>query len=94
MAAVNGLTLPLANFFLESCLYKFEAYLEVFLTRFYPLYTIVNKSELLEAHKRNTLPWIMLQGICLIGATFCDAAVIHRIGHKTRAQARKAYYGE
>jgi hypothetical protein len=71
----------------------FEAYLEAFLTRFYPLYTIVNKSELLEAHERNTLPWIMLQGICLIGATFCDASVIHRTGHKTRAQARKAYYG-
>jgi hypothetical protein len=64
----------------------FDAYLEAFLLRFYPLYTIVNKSELLEAHERNTLPWIMLQGICLIG-------VIHRTGHKTRAQARKAYYG-
>jgi hypothetical protein len=71
----------------------FEAYLEAFLTRFYPLYTIVNKSELLEAHERNTLPWIMLQGICLIGATFCDASVIHRTGHRTRAQARKTYYG-
>jgi hypothetical protein len=71
----------------------FEAYLEAFLSRFYPLYTIVNKFELLEAHERNTLPWIMLQGICLIGATFCDASVIHRTSYKTRAQARKAYYG-
>lgn len=71
----------------------FEAYLEVFLSRFYPLYTIVNKSELLEAHGRGTLPWIMLQGICLIGATFCDAAVIHCTSYKTRAQAREAYYG-
>jgi hypothetical protein len=71
----------------------FEAYLDTFLSRFYPLYTIVNKSELLEAHERNTLPWIMLQGICLVGATFCDASVIHRTSHKTRAQARQAYYG-
>jgi len=72
----------------------FDAYLDAFLSRFYPLYTIINKSELLEAHGRNTLPWIMLQGICLIGATFCDASVIHRTSHKSRAQARQVYYGE
>jgi hypothetical protein len=71
----------------------FEAFLETFMTRFYPLYTIINKSELLEAHERNTLPWIMLHGICLIGATFCDASIIHRTNYKSRAQARQAYYG-
>lgn len=71
----------------------FQAFLDTFMTRFYPLYTIINKSELLESHERNTLPWIMLHGICLIGATFCDASVIHRTNYKSRAQARQAYYG-
>lgn len=71
----------------------FGAYLDTFLTRFYPLYSIVNKSELLEAHERRNLPWIMLHGICLIGATFCDASIIHRTNYKSRAQARQAYYG-
>lgn len=71
-----------------------DAFLNTFLTRFYPLYTIINKSELLEAHERNTLPYIMLHGICLIGATFCEASVIHRTNYKSRAQARQAYYGE
>jgi hypothetical protein len=71
----------------------FQAFLDTFMTRFYPLYTIINKSELLEAHERNTLPWIMTHGICLVGATFCDASVIHRTNYKSRAQARQAYYG-
>jgi hypothetical protein len=71
----------------------FQAFFDTFMTRFYPLYTIVNSSELLEAHKRNTLPWIMLHGICLVGATFCDASVIHRTNYKSRAEARQAYYG-
>jgi hypothetical protein len=71
----------------------FEAFLDTFMTRFYPLYTIINKSELFEAHERNTLPWIMLHGICLIGATFCDASIIHRTNYKSRAQARQSYYG-
>lgn len=72
----------------------FQAFLDTFMTRFYPLYSIVNRSELLEAHERNTLPWIMLHGICMIGATFCDASVIHRTNYKSRAQARQAYYGK
>jgi len=71
----------------------FQAFFDTFMTRFYPLYTIVNKSELLEAHERNTLPWIMLHGICLVGATFCDSSVIHRTNYKSRAEARQAYYG-
>lgn len=85
LAAKGAFTLPDRE--------TFEAYLETFLTHFYPLYSIVNKSELLEAHDRNNLPWIMLHGICLIGATFCDASIIHRTNHKSRAQARQAYYG-
>lgn len=85
LSAKGAFTLPDAQ--------TFEAYLDAFLTRFYPLYTIVNKSELLEAHDRNTLPWIMLHGICLIGATFCDASIIHRTSHKSRAEARQSYYG-
>lgn len=85
LAAKGAFTLPDTQ--------TFEAFLDAFLTRFYPLYTIVNKSELLEAHDRGTLPWIMLHGICLIGATFCDASIIHRTSHRSRAEARQAYYG-
>lgn len=71
----------------------FDAFVQVFITRFYPLYSIVNKSELMEAHERRTLPYIMSHAICLIGATFCDASLIHGTTYKSRAQARQAYYG-
>jgi hypothetical protein len=71
----------------------FGGFLDTLMTRFYPLHTIMNNSELLEAHERNTLPWIMLHGICLIGATFCDASIINRTNYKSKAQARQSYYG-
>lgn len=71
----------------------FDAFVQVFITRFYPLYSIVNKSELMEAHGKRTLPYIMSHAICLIGATFCDAPLIHDTTYKSRAQARQAYYG-
>jgi hypothetical protein len=71
-----------------------NALLDAFLTRFHPLYTIVNKAELLSAHSNNNIPWIMLHAICLIGATFCDVSLIHRTNFSSRAQARLAYYGK
>lgn len=72
----------------------FEALFDTFVKRFHPLYTIVNKSELLEAYERKSLPWIMLHAICMIGATFCDSSVIHRTRFKSRFDARQAYYGK
>lgn len=71
-----------------------EALFDAFMTRFYPLYSIINRSELLEAYNRKTLPWIMLHAICMIGATFCDPAVIHRTTFTSRSKARQAYYGK
>ena len=62
------------------------------MTRFYPLYSIVNRSELLHAHEVNNIPWIMLHAICSIGATFCDGSVIHQLPFKSRHEARQAYY--
>lgn len=72
----------------------FKALFGAFVQKFHPLYTIVNKSELLEAYERKSLPWIMLHAICMIGATFCDASIIHRTSYKSRFNARQAYYGK
>lgn len=69
-----------------------DALLDAFMTRFYPLYSIVNKSELLHAHEVNNIPWLMLHSICSIGATFCDASVIHQLPFRSRYEARQAYY--
>lgn len=69
-----------------------DALLDAFMTRFYPLYSIVNKSELLHAHEVNNIPWLMLHSICSIGATFCDVSVIHQLPFKSRYEARQAYY--
>lgn len=69
-----------------------DALFSAYLTRFYPLYTISNRAELLQAWNAKRIPWIMLHAICLIGATYCDASIIHRSPFSSRAQARSAYY--
>ncbi|KAM0718177.1 hypothetical protein Q7P37_006509 [Cladosporium fusiforme] len=63
-----------------------------FLDRFYPLYSIVDKDEILQLHRTQNLPFILLHAICLIGATFCDISVIHRYGFDSRLQARRSFY--
>ena len=68
------------------------ALLDAFMTRFYPLYSIVNKSELLHAHEVHNIPWLMLHAICSIGATFCDVSVVRQLPFKSRYEARQAYY--
>lgn len=63
-----------------------------FLDNFCPLYSIVNKDEVLECHRARSLPWILLHAICFLGATFCDSAVIHKSNYKSRLHARRAFY--
>lgn len=65
-----------------------EAYLE----RFHSSYSIVDKIELEKVHEDRKLPWILLHSVCFVGATFCDASVIHRAGFKSRLEARCDYY--
>lgn len=69
-----------------------ELLVAAFLDRFYPLYSIVNKAELLQLHRARNLPWILLHAICFIGATFCDAAVIQKSSFKSRLHARTSFY--
>ncbi|KAF2034025.1 hypothetical protein EK21DRAFT_85827 [Setomelanomma holmii] len=63
-----------------------------FLDNFCPLYSIVNKAEVLESHRAHNLPWILLHAICFLGATFCDSAIIHKSSYKSRLHARRAFY--
>jgi len=63
-----------------------------FLDNFCPLYSIVNKDEVLKSHRARSLPWILLHAICFLGATFCDSAVIHKSNYKSRLHARRAFY--
>ncbi|KAM0714047.1 hypothetical protein Q7P37_011011 [Cladosporium fusiforme] len=66
--------------------------ISAFMSRFYPLYSLVDKDEVLELHKDQKLPWILLHAICLIGATFCDASIINKSGFESRLHARKTFY--
>lgn len=63
-----------------------------YLTKFHPLYSIVNRIELEKVHIERKLPWLMIHAVCFIGATFCDAAVIHQSGLKSRLDVRREYY--
>lgn len=69
-----------------------SALVDAFLTRFYPLYSIVNKAEFIRLYEQQKLPWILLHAVCFIGATFCDQSVIYRSDFKRRSQARQLFY--
>lgn len=71
-----------------------EAFLRAFMTRFYPLHSIVDKDEIQSLYHQKKLPWILLHAICLIGATFCDADIIHQSSFKTRSLARRTFYNK
>ncbi|KAL4744930.1 hypothetical protein BDW72DRAFT_211909 [Aspergillus terricola var. indicus] len=69
-----------------------EQMINVFLERFYPLYSVVNPTELRQAQRERRLPWILLHSVCFIAVTFCEPALIYRAGFASRAQARELYY--
>lgn len=69
-----------------------KALVEAFDTRFYPLYSIVDREEFQSLYHQQKLPWILLHAVCFIGATFCDASVIHQSSLKRRWQARQFFY--
>ncbi|KAJ5292095.1 hypothetical protein N7478_001346 [Penicillium angulare] len=65
---------------------------DVYLKKFHALYSIVDRIELEKVHKEKKLPWLMLHTVCFIGATFCDASVIHLSEFKSRLEARRKFY--
>lgn len=65
---------------------------EAYLTRFHPHYSIMDKREVENCHREKKLPWILLHAIWFIGATFCDAAIIHRSEFPSRLDARRHFY--
>ncbi|KAJ9616662.1 hypothetical protein H2200_000381 [Cladophialophora chaetospira] len=69
-----------------------DALLEAFTNRFHPLYSIVDIDQLQLLYRQQRLPWILLQAICFIGATFCDATIIHQSSLKRRSRARRIFY--
>ena len=69
-----------------------EALVSTFLDRWWPIYPIVFRQELLQQHKNKSIPWILLHAICFVAATYCPMAVIHRAGFASRKPARFAYY--
>ncbi|KAF9893041.1 hypothetical protein FE257_012452 [Aspergillus nanangensis] len=69
-----------------------EDLVAVYLARFHPLYSIVNKVELEKVHKEHKLPWILLHAVCFIGATFCEPYKLHSAGFQSRSDARRHFY--
>ncbi|CAI9627876.1 unnamed protein product [Alternaria burnsii] len=69
-----------------------DALIGIFFERVFPLYPIVNPSELVLQHKTRRIPWILLHALCFMSATYCPLAMIHRAGFSTRTRARSAFY--
>lgn len=69
-----------------------KSLVSAFLERFYPLYSIVDREEILRRHQNQSIPYILQHAMCLIGATFCDISVILRYGFDSRIQARRSFY--
>ncbi|KAK3074267.1 hypothetical protein LTR53_003428 [Teratosphaeriaceae sp. CCFEE 6253] len=70
----------------------FDAMIDVFLNRYMPLYTLVNRQEFQEQHREDKLPWIMVHACCFIATTFCADELVHRAGFTSRKEARCSYY--
>ncbi|KAF3797966.1 Fusaric acid cluster transcription factor FUB12 [Colletotrichum gloeosporioides] len=71
-----------------------DALIEVFITRVYPLYPIVNRVEFMEQYRTKKIPWVLLQSVCLVAATFCPARLIHKFGFESRQTARSSFYSK
>ncbi|KAJ9503538.1 hypothetical protein H2202_000677 [Exophiala xenobiotica] len=84
LQAKGALTAPT-----NECL---TALIQAFMDKFYPLCSIVDRSEFMRQHQSRRLPWILLQAACLIGATYCDADVLKKAGFKSRQAARRFFY--
>ncbi|KAM6478807.1 N-terminal binuclear Zn cluster-containing/DNA binding domain-containing protein [Trichoderma sp. SZMC 28011] len=86
----GALTLP----DLESCRPAFEAYF----ARFHPAYPVLDRAlvaqKLASASSFSSvdLSRILLQGMLLIGATYCDVGTIRAMGFEDRSQAKTAFY--
>lgn len=86
----GALTLP----DLESCRPAFEAYF----ARFHPAYPVLDRAlvarKLASASSFSSvdLSRMLLQGMLLIGATYCDAGTIRAMGFEDRSQAKTAFY--
>ncbi|KAL7905610.1 N-terminal binuclear Zn cluster-containing/DNA binding domain-containing protein [Trichoderma velutinum] len=86
----GALTLP----DLESCRPAFEAYF----ARFHPAYPVLDRAlvarKLASATSFSSvdLSRMLLQGMLLIGATYCDVGTIRAMGFEDRSQAKTAFY--
>jgi len=69
-----------------------NALIDVFLSRVFPIYPIVNPQEFLQQHSSGRIPWIFLHALCFISATFCPGSILHRAGFESRRQARWSFY--
>ncbi|KAL6250738.1 hypothetical protein RBB50_003041 [Rhinocladiella similis] len=69
-----------------------DALIQAFIEKFYPLCSIVDRSEFMRQHHSRSLPWILLQSACLIGATYSDASILKNAGFKSRQAARRFFY--
>jgi hypothetical protein len=69
-----------------------DALINIFFERVFPLYPIINPSELLLQHKSRRIPWILLHALCFISATYCPLRVIHHAGFDSRTEARSLFH--
>ncbi|KAK5149488.1 hypothetical protein LTS14_010898 [Recurvomyces mirabilis] len=68
------------------------ALVATFLERVYPLYPVVSLQEFLMQYKTRTIPFILLNAICFVAATYCPLAALHQGGFTGRREARFSFY--
>lgn len=68
------------------------ALVSTFLERVYPLYPVVSLQEFLTQYKKKAIPFLLLNAICFVAATYCPLAALHRGGFSGRKEARFSFY--
>lgn len=69
-----------------------DALIHTYLDKYWPIYPIVLRHELIQQYRKKTVPIILLHSICFVAATYCSSALLHRSGHESRKQARFEFY--
>ena len=64
-----------------------DALVDAFVTRFCPLYSIVDLAGFNGLYKAQRVSPVLLNAVCLIGASFCDSAIIHQMSLSRRSDA-------
>ncbi|KAF2159103.1 hypothetical protein M409DRAFT_30384 [Zasmidium cellare ATCC 36951] len=69
-----------------------EALLTAYFRWFHYSFPIVDEPDIWKRWQTNAIPALLLQSLLFIGATHCEDSVLEKLGHKSRQEAKHAFF--